>query len=414
MNWIISSAKKGNKRKDSFWKDYNNRLCAAKLCQTKSEYMKRFGGAYFISLDNNEMDQFSWFNKQLHPFDEEAKIHLIYIYLDEENKYFYVGRTLDYNFKTRCSVHRNPKKHDVVFRHWNSMNKPVPEPIIVERNLNTLESKIKEHEYEELYISYGYTKLNICPTGERSSSIGGISRRWNKETCYEAAKECTSRSEYSSKFSGAYQMSLIFGWLDDYTWFTKQKRISFDEAYAAACECETIAEFKKKYYSYYTYFKNTKQISILPLKGKHIRMTEELCREQAKNCKSRLEFKTKYNSAWKYALKNNIMDELFGRLKSDIMKEFDQDFLNHCIEIAKEMKNVSQFRKEHQFECRYLQKYDENTFQSIFPPKEIIEVTLENCYKYGRTCKNRTEFHDKYRNLYDYSIQMKIIDTLFK
>lgn len=52
-------------------------------------------------------------------------------------------------------------------------------------------------------------------------------------------------------------------------------------------------------------------------------MTEELCREQAKKCKSRLEFKTKYNSAWKYALKNNIMDELFGRLKSDIMKEFD-------------------------------------------------------------------------------------------
>jgi hypothetical protein len=56
----------------------------------------------------------------------------------------------------------------------------------------------------------------------------------------------------------AYEMSLIFGWIDDYTWFIKQKSISFDEAYAAACECETIAEFKKKYYSYYTYFKHTK------------------------------------------------------------------------------------------------------------------------------------------------------------
>lgn len=305
------------------------------------------------------MTNFTWFNKETHPFDEEAKIHLIYIYIDEDNKYFYVGRTLNYNFKTRCSVHRNPKKHDVVFRHWNSMNKQVPDPIIVEENLNTLESKIKEHEYEELYISLGYTKLNICPTGERSSSIGGITKRWNRKTCYEAAKKCTMRSEYCERFKGAYQLSRIFGWLDDYTWFKTE--ITYEEAYAAACECKTIAEFKKKYKRYYEYFKRNKIIYKLPLEGKRIKITEEICRERAKLCKTRSEFKKKHNATWQYALEHNLMDELFGANSRSLLSSYNQEIVDKCIEKAKQYKFLTKFRKECGFEYRYLTKFAPDT-----------------------------------------------------
>ena len=94
-------SKNGNCRKKNFWKNYDNRLTAAKLCQSKTEYVKRFYSAYEYSIKENEMNNFTWFDRETHPFDEDARIHLIYVYIDEENKYFYVGRTLNQNFKTR-------------------------------------------------------------------------------------------------------------------------------------------------------------------------------------------------------------------------------------------------------------------------------------------------------------------------
>ena len=403
-------SKNGNCRKKNFWKNYDNRLTAAKLCQSRSEYAKRFYSAHEYSLKENEMDNFTWFNRETHPFDEDARIHLIYVYIDEENKYFYVGRTLNYNFKTRCSHHRSKNKHDVVFRHWNRMKKPVPDPIIVEENLNTLESKIKEHEYEELYISKGYKKLNISPTGERSSSIGGITKRWNKKTCYEAAKECNSRSEFSQKYSGAYQLSNRFGWMDDYTWFRTE--ITYEEAYTAACECKTIAEFKKKYKRYYEYFRRNRIIYKLPLEGKHIKITEKICRERAQLCKTRTEFKKKHNATWQYALDHNLMDELFGPNSHSLLSSYDQEIINKCIEKAKQFSCISQFNRNCGFEYRYLERYAEDILYEIFPKREVIEVTKENCYKYGAMCKNKTEFHNTYRQLYEYSKENNFIDDI--
>ena len=408
-------SKNGTCRKSKFWNDYNNRLIAAKICHSRSEYAKRFNKAYDISLRENEMDQFNWFNKLEHPFDEEAKIHLIYVYIDEENKYFYVGRTLDYNFKTRCSHHRSALHHDVVFRHWKSMNKPVPDPIIVEEELNMLESKIKEHEYEELYISYGYTKLNIHPTGERSSSVGGITKRWNQKTCWDAALTCHSRSEYAQRYSGAYEMSRIFGWLDDYTWFAK--RISYDEAYEAACKCKTTSELKKKYPRFYTFFKNNGLLSSLPLKMHIQKMTEEICRAQAKECNSRSDFKRKYTAAWQYALRHNLMDELFGCNSHSLLQgEYNQEIVDKCIAKAKQYDYISTFSRECGFEYRYLQKFAPDILNDILPitKRDFIDITIENCYKYGALCKNKTDFHNRFRKLYEYSKQLNIIDDIFK
>ena len=398
-------SKKGNKRKDGFWSKYENRLAAAKLCQYRSEYSKRFGQAYEISSNNDELDKFIWFKNSEHSFDSERKIHLIYVYIDEENKYFYVGRTTDYNLKTRHSHHKSASKHDTVFKYWNSIGKPVPEPIIVEDKLTLNESKIKEHEYEELYISYGYTKLNIMPTGEKSSSIGGILKKWNKDTCYDAAKLCSSRSEYSSRFQGAYQMSRIYGWLDDYTWFRSQ--ITFEEAYQAACQCETVKEFKTKYLKYYEFFKRNKITQLLPLKGIRIVMTEELCRKQASQCKSRTEFKIKYQYAWKYAHKHNLIDELFPKHYKNVSIKVERTIEN-CYKYAKLCISRNEFHNTYTGLYNLAREF--NLLDELFP-KEVM--TDEQCIKFAKNVKQRSEFKKLYHKWYKYAQKHNLLDLLF-
>lgn len=43
--------------------------------------------------------------------------------------------------------------------------------------------------------------------------------KWNQETCYNEALKFRSRTEFSKKSGGAYNVARKKGWLDDYTWF---------------------------------------------------------------------------------------------------------------------------------------------------------------------------------------------------
>ena len=41
---------------------------------------------------------------------------------------------------------------------------------------------------------------------------------WNYETCYMAAKKCKTRTEFYRRFSGAYDVVMKNGWINDYFW----------------------------------------------------------------------------------------------------------------------------------------------------------------------------------------------------
>lgn len=80
---------------------------------------------------------------------------------------------------------------------------------------------------------------------------------WNNyDNCYNAALECVSKKDFSRKHRTAYISSLKNGWIDDYTWFKRptnyNKKWTFETCYEAALECKTISEFIEKYPSAYT------------------------------------------------------------------------------------------------------------------------------------------------------------------
>lgn len=58
----------------------------------------------------------------------------------------------------------------------------------------------------------------------RSASRKGKGK-WNKETCYEAAKQCSSKKEFDEKFGGAYSKALKEGWIPTYNWFRTPEKV---------------------------------------------------------------------------------------------------------------------------------------------------------------------------------------------
>ncbi len=58
---------------------------------------------------------------------------------------------------------------------------------------------------------------------------------WNRETCYNFAKECTCSSEMNKKNASAYNAARENGWLHEYTWFKTPSLTSIDNKTRSYC-----------------------------------------------------------------------------------------------------------------------------------------------------------------------------------
>lgn len=76
--------------------------------------------------------------------------------------------------------------------------------------------------------------------------------KWTEEKCFEAAKECTSKTDMKKKFCRAFHQAQKHGWIEQYTWFrTTQIKWTREACYEAAKECANLTEFREKYVSAY-------------------------------------------------------------------------------------------------------------------------------------------------------------------
>ena len=74
--------------------------------------------------------------------------------------------------------------------------------------------------YVEKYQKDKWIILNKVKTG----SIGGIFVYWTKEKCQEVALLCLKKSEFESKFSGAYHSSKENRWFEEICSHMENKR----------------------------------------------------------------------------------------------------------------------------------------------------------------------------------------------
>ena len=164
------------------------------------------------------------------------------------------------------------------------------------------------------------------------------------------------------------------------------------------------------------------------------------CRNRAKKCNSKKEFREKYKSAYKYAIKKNILDEIHSLIlnipKEEVKVRKPSGYwcnLENCANEALKYNTRGEFRENanrvyknclkfgwYDDVCKHMVKSRKNAKSIIVPqqinkkirkPKGYWEI-FENVEAVGATCKNRKEFHAKFRGAFNSALRHNWLGSL--
>ena len=316
---------------------------------TKKEFVKGCPAAHHAAVVNGWLDDFDWLvNQRIDVIN--GKIDCVYVYVFEDAKAAYVGRTLMRRQKKRDKEHIFNLEADNVARFAIEHHVPVPPMQILESNLTLEEGQAKEDYWRKWYEQQGYTMLNRIATGVGKGSLGAIGQgKWNRRTCYEEAKKYKTSSEFQYGSSGAYSAARINGWLNDYTWFAvlKQewnKQTCFDEAkkYKSRGEFHLgsrgayIKALKTGWINEYTW------LSSRQTKPAGYWNNYDHCYEEAKKYKNRRRFLKGCSGAYSRALENGWLDDYTWFDEKQKNNYWNQET---CLEEAKKYTSKKEFRE---------------------------------------------------------------------
>lgn len=139
---------------------------------------------------------------------------------------------------------------------------------------------------------------------------------WDEEACRKVAEQCTSKKEFKEKNYSAYCSAYKHGWLKDYTWFERPKRISkkepkwtYELCRQEAEKYETKEQFRYgSYMAYRVSLANGWMKDFDWLRKKAI-WTREACFNEAMKYKTKRDFYTKSYGAYATAKKNHWLKD---------------------------------------------------------------------------------------------------------
>jgi hypothetical protein len=234
----------------------------ALICNSRTEFYKKYNTAYKTSLKNNWIDEIC--SHMIKIGDYKKRCIYVAIFLDN---YAYVGLT--YKLQDRIYRHKNDSKSSI-YNHIKETNL-IPEFIQLTDyvNVETASNKLEEF-YKTYYEGLGFNMLNIAKTG----SIGGNIIKYTKEICQNEALKYNTRKEFNKKSNKIYNAARLNKWLNEI--------------------CTHMG------------LKNSKP---------NLYWTKEKCFEAALLCNSRNELKIKYGTVYYYIHKNNWTDEMTKHMK---------------------------------------------------------------------------------------------------
>lgn len=161
--------------------------------------------------------------------------------------------------------------------------------------------------------------------------------KYNKNDTLNLFLTCKSISEFNAKYTGHYQASLRFGWIEYFVAKSGIKRLkntySFDDCLKAASKCESKIEFSKTYKSLYQFATKRKWLQqiyseIEIFKPKY---TFEICQIAAAACSSKGEFSKNHRNIYLWAKKEKILDKITSHMPKSLAGGFSKsDFVNKC------------------------------------------------------------------------------------
>ena len=300
----------------NYWKNKENVINESKKYTSRTDFKKKSNKAYEEARKNNFLNEMTWLKpKNIY----EEKIDSVYKYFFKEQNAIYIGRTINTNL--RDLQHRNIE-NDTVYIFAKENNSIIPNMEIIENDLTINDGVNKEIYWSEFYKSKGYTLINKRKCG----SIGSLSHKWSKKKCFEESKKYTTRSEFAKQSNLAYQKSLNKGWLNEMTWLSNNRK--YPRGYWKIKE--NVINESKKYNSKKEFLDNSPSAYLAANKDGNLNeltwlikqeqkpknyWTSEKIKEESLKYKSRSDFFKNSSSAYYAALKLNIMDDLYNKIK---------------------------------------------------------------------------------------------------
>lgn len=219
-------------------------------------------------------------------------------------------------------------------------------------------------------------------------------RNITKTSCRAIAKQFKTRTEFAHGDFHAYKVALKNGWLDDYTWFTKQPGHDREACFNMAKDCKSRSEYAKKHPGAYLHALKNNWISnytwfSIP-KPKCI--TYDMCLEMARKCSTQMEFRQTYNSAYNRACKEGWLND-FTWLTRTRIQELTYDV---CLGYAKKCKTMSEFWENHKTAAAKAAQLGWSKNWTWLERKYEAKLNRERCYELAKDCRTLQELKRKH------------------
>lgn len=383
---------------------YDACLVEAKKYPTKRAFEKGNCGAYTAARRHGWINDYDWMVvNRVNVITDQ--IDNVYAYYFEEFNAIYVGRTID--LKRRDHEHIVNVDTDVVARFARENNCSVPIMIVLEEGITIEDGQEKEDEWLKHYKSEGYVVLNTAKTGKGLGSLGALGQgKWNRKTCYQAAKQYKSRQEFKIKNVGAYTRALERGWLDDYTWFaipkTGQRKWTEETCYEEAKKYSTRVQFQRGCSPAYNKAKMNGWLDryywiATPRIGDY-KWNEKSCFEEAQKYSTRKAFQIGNYSAYDKArkrgwLKNYTWFANGHKIEGEKRQKWDYE---SCYEEAKKYKSRKDFQYGKGSGAAYKAARENNWLKDYTWFEEKRKPagywTYERCYEEAKKYTQKLQF----------------------
>lgn len=316
MDWLL----KANRKEKGYWNVKANVFDEAQKYHYKSDFQRKSPSAYASARLHNWLSEIKFAPKESKG-DPRGPIHIVYVYIDEKNKYAYVGATND--IKRRDNEHRN-HTNDAVYKYFQDKGVQVPKYKILLDGLTLIERQ-REERLQSLYYRdvLHYMLINkINLTGENVGSLGALIKKWTKKAVLREAGKYKTPTEFFTKSAGAYDAALKFKMMNKETfpWFYS-KRMPPRWWNVK----EHVFEESKKYKTWNEFFQKSPAAHFSARKHKwENEMTwllrerapqsywqnEENVIEESKKYSTRTDFFKGCHAAYDYAAKNNLWEKM--------------------------------------------------------------------------------------------------------
>ena len=379
----------------------------AEKYSNRTDFQRHSPGAW------NAANKHDWLDEICSKMETYGNLFKRCIYAFEfSNMSVYIGLTD--NIQRRKRQHLN-SSNSAVYKHTQQTYLTPTLQILNEYTDKEL-AKIMEKFYIEDYRNKGWNILNRAKAG----SLGGKYVFWTYEECKSHALQCNTRSEFITKYPGAYASAIKNKWLDD---ICQHMEIKFEiknnpeTVRLEALKYKTRQEFRHGSNSAYEYARKHHLLDTIcnhmtrPLPK--VKWTDETILEEAKKYPSKVEFRKGNSSAYSIAYKKGIIEIVCSHMLPS-RKIRDYWTFERCQKVASKYKSKIEFKKNDgsAYSTAVRNGWIEQICTHMVRPVPKVKWTYENLVEEAKMYKTKKDFKSFSHSAYVTAIRNGILDEI--